>query len=228
MDIIILAALAIFIFLRLKSQLGQISDEEKESITKKIKSQREQLLKAQVQAEKDTFLNQHKLNGKANDTSNEVDKKYTKHLDQKSIDALNQTLQSLNISAEFFIQGSKTAFEMVLKSFAKSDVKTLELLLSEKLCSGFKKSIDSRKKEDKTLHTEIISIDEGQILAANINKDKALITVQFLSNQINYLTDKKNKIIQGSKEQINELKDVWTFKKDLKDESPNWIVSTTG
>ena len=48
-----------------------------------------------------------------------------------------------------------------------------------------------------------------------------------ISKQINYIADKEQKIIEGTKEEIAEITDIWTFKKDVKSPNPNWLVSAT-
>ncbi len=230
MDIIFLAAIALFIFFRLKDQLGKISDEEKDSIAQKIKLQQQQILEAQKNREKESFLQKNILekSEETPDEENNIDKKHIKDLDQNAIDNLTKIFSKFDIDSEFFITGARAAFEMTLDSFASHDLETLELLLSEKLYKGFEKLIKDRQKNGETLNTQIISVDDGKIIAANIDQNKAFITVEFSSKQINYLADKKDEITQGSKEQINELKDIWTFKKDLNDDSPNWKISATG
>ena len=45
---------------------------------------------------------------------------------------------------------------------------------------------------------------------------------------INYFTDKADQIIEGRKDEISEMHDIWTFKKDLASQNPNWVVSATG
>ena len=51
--------------------------------------------------------------------------------------------------------------------------------------------------------------------------------VKIISKQINYISDKEQKIIEGKKDEISEIIDVWTFKKDVKSPNPNWLVSAT-
>ena len=206
--------------------LERFQTKKKIKLQKKIQIQKQKILEIQKLKEKESFLQNNALEKEAYEKTL-IDEKYTKKLNQDSINSLQNILTKFNISTEFFIQGAKSAFEMTLNSFAKKDLKTLKLLLGEKLYTGFKNSIDSRKKEEETLYTEIVSINDGKIISANIDKNKAFITVEFTSKQINYLTDKKDVVTQGSKEQVNELKDIWTFKKDLEDTSPNWKVSTT-
>ena len=49
MDIIFFAAVSIFIFFKLRAELGKISDEEKTKITEKIKADREKIITIQKQ-----------------------------------------------------------------------------------------------------------------------------------------------------------------------------------
>src|SRR3989338_2212583 len=206
MDIIFFAAIAFFIFLKLRDQLGKISDEEKEQIAKK---RQEQLAKLQKQIVKqiETAV------GTA--IQDEESDAILKNLNEKTKKSLEEIFQSCKISAEFFLNGAKSAFEMVIKAFASHDLETLNFLLSDKISENFKNIIEERKKQEKTLKSEIIAIEKAEILSASIEGNKAFITVKFISKQINYFTDKNGAVIEGTKEQINELQDVWTFKKDL-------------
>jgi predicted lipid-binding transport protein (Tim44 family) len=58
-------------------------------------------------------------------------------------------------------------------------------------------------------------------------ENNASIVIKFVSKQINYICDKEEKIIEGKKDEINEITDIWTFKKDLTSPNPNWIINST-
>jgi len=58
-------------------------------------------------------------------------------------------------------------------------------------------------------------------------ENQASIVVKIISKQINYISDKEQKIIEGKKDEISEITDLWTFKKDVKSSNPNWLVSAT-
>ena len=51
--------------------------------------------------------------------------------------------------------------------------------------------------------------------------------VRFVSEQINFIKDKADEIIEGSKSQIESVTDIWTFERDLKSTKPNWVVVGT-
>ncbi len=220
MDILFFAAIAIFIIFKLKSQLGQISDEEKERIVKK---RQEQLAQLQTQIIKQI---ENAVDSKIEETQESID--LTKHLNENVKKTLEEIFQSCKISTKFFLDGAKSAFEMVIKAFASHDTETLKFLLSDKIFENFEKTISDRKQQEKTLNSEIISIEKAEILSASIEGNKAFISVRFTSKQINYFTNKNGEVTEGTKEQINELQDVWTFKKDLTLSDPNWKISATG
>ena len=149
------------------------------------------------------------------------------NLDEATKQNLEAIFASCNISYEFFINGAKMAFEMIINAFSKDDSETLKNLLSEKIFQGFSLAIEERKTNEKKLTTNLISIDKVEILSAMLIENQASIVVKIISKQINYISDKEQVIIEGKKDEISEITDLWTFKKDIKSSNPNWFVSAT-
>ena len=225
MDILFLAALTFYIFFKLSKHLGRIDEDEKKQIEEKIT-----LMKAAQEKVQDIVKNQEKLVGSAstNKATNISDELAVADLDDSAKSNLKQILSACNIDLGFFLGGAKSAFEMIIKSFASGDLQTLKMLLSEKLYAGFESAVNMRKTQDQTLTTNLISIDKSQITSANLEGNIALIEIQFTSQQINYVTSKDGEVIDGSKNEISEITDIWTFKKDITDSNPNWTISATG
>lgn len=224
MDIIFFAALALFIALKLKEQLGKISDIEKDNITKKVKNRQERILKLQNKITEQIYNTKPENAFEQSLKNNPA----LKNIDSKTKKSLQEILQKGNLSFEFFIEGSKSAFEMTLKAFSENDKETLKFLLVDKIYNGFANSIDERKKENKNLRTNLIGIEKTEIVSASFKDNIAFITVKFVSNQINYFINEKDEIIEGDKSHISRLTDVWTFKKDLSNNiNPNWKISAT-
>lgn len=226
MDLILLAALAFFIFYKLSKNLGRIDEEEKKHIEERLaqmRSVQEQVIAQVKQQEK---ISQEKLVG-VSATKNKFEQEFLASLDESIKQNLIPILERCNITAEFFISGAKSAFEMVIKAFSAADLDVLKSLLSDNIFSGFEAAINERKAEEKTIITNLISINEAQIISASILENTASITVKFLSKQINYITDKEGKIILGRKDEISEITDIWTFRREINSPNPNWIVSAT-
>lgn len=222
MDIIFFAALALFIFFKLSKQLGKIDEEEKKNLEEKVAQMRavnEQVI-AQMQQ-------QEKIIGASSTQNSKSEEQILSEIDEKTKQQLLPILQRCNMSAEFFINGAKSAFEMVIKSFAGGDVENLKMLLSENILSGFVSAINQRKAEQKTITTNLISINESKIISAMMIDNMASIVVRFTSKQINYISDKDGNILEGRKDGIGEVIDTWTFRRDVTSPNPNWIISAT-
>lgn len=221
MDILFFAVLAGFIFYKLSKQLGKIDEEEKKHVEEKIAQMR--VVKEQVVAQ---MQQQEKIIG-ASSTQNKSEETILAAIDDKIKEDLIPILQSSNVSAGFFIEGAKSAFEMVLKAFAAADLEGLKSLLAENIYDGFEAAINENKSAGKVITTNLIAINEVTILSARMLENTASIIVRFVSKQINYISDKDGKIIVGRKDEISEVIDVWTFKRDVTSPNPNWIISAT-
>jgi predicted lipid-binding transport protein (Tim44 family) len=224
MDIIFFAAIAFFIFYKLNKQLGKVDEEEKKNIELKVVSAREKILEAQ-QVIKQQQQQQSSL---TIETDNQVSEKILNSLDAATKESFSNILNRTNISAEFFVNGVKSAFEMILKAFASTDLETLKFLLSDKIFKGFESAIIQRKSTEKTLITNLISIEKTEIISALIFENNASVVMKIVSKQINYIIDSKGQTIEGRKDEINKITDIWTFKKDINSTNPNWVVSATG
>lgn len=224
MDIIVFAAISIFILFKLRSQLGKISDEEKSLHEERKKAKEEQIVAIQKQITESV----NKVIEQNLEEENKIREKILGHLDETTKQTMLDILQRCKIDAQFFINGVKSCFEMVVKAFANKDSTTLKTLLSEKIFTAFQSAINKRDDEKKILHSNIISIDKAEILSAQIVENKAFVTIKFISKQINYFTDLSDQIIEGAKNEMAEMTDIWTFKKDLTSADPTWIITTTG
>jgi predicted lipid-binding transport protein (Tim44 family) len=228
MDIIFFAAIAFFIFVKLKSQLGKIDENEKEQIQDRIEKKR-QLLES-LQSQMLANQNQEKTvqeNSKLQENANNISEELIASLDETAKNNFSQALKACKISAEFFLDGTKSAFEMVIKAFSEGDLETLKFLLSDTIYSGFAAAVNERKEKEHSLVSNLIAIEQAQITAASMENKLATITVQFQSQQINYVTNKEGEIIEGSREEIVTLTDSWTFRKDVTISNPNWTIVST-
>lgn len=218
MNTIFFAVIAFYVFMKLREQLGKVGEDEKDHLKNQA------ALKKQI-----ISIVQDKVNipNPVNEAEIKVSDEISSSLDAESKEQFLKILTTCNISADFFLKGSKSAFEMVIKAFAANDSETLKTLLEEKNYLGFKKSIDERESLGQTLVSNVISIEEAKIISAHMFANEASITIKFTSKQINYVTDKEGEIIDGRKDEVTDLNDVWRFKKDVTASNPNWIIVST-
>jgi len=223
MDILILAIIAFVIIFRLKSQLGNVDEEEKMAVKKKLHEKMRAIQKDILNQTQETVKKVSDISEKNEEVKNQL----TASLDALSKENLGKVLKKSNITLDFFIEGAKSAFEMTLKAFCANNLDTLKQLLSAKIYSGFEKSIEHRQNLGQKLVTNLISIKNVEIVKVDIAGSDAVVKLRITSKQINYVQDQNDNLIDGSKEDINELDDVWSFKKDLSSPNPNWIIFST-
>ena len=199
LDILIFGVIAIFLIFRLKNILGTKTDFEDNGL--KEKEQPKQ------------FSNVVSLKTNKNSSVNEEIDKIIKV--DSNFDMVN------------FLDGSKTFFEMVLKSFVSGNLDDVKDFIKPSVLKSFKGAIDDRNKENETLIIDLISVEKNKIVSSVITKSSIKINVVFETLQITALMDKNEKIIDGDTDKEILVKDEWIFEKKIKDQSPNWTLIET-
>ena len=198
LDILIFGVIAIFLIFRLKNILGTKTDFEDNGL--KEKKQPKQ------------FSNIVSLKTNKNNPNEEIDK-------------------IIKVDSDFdvanFLNGSKTFFEMVLKSFVSGNLDNVKDFIKPSVLKSFKGAIDERNKENETLILDLISVEKNKIVSSVITKSSIKINVVFETLQITALMDKNEKIIDGDTDKKILVKDEWIFEKKIKDQNPNWTLIET-
>jgi predicted lipid-binding transport protein (Tim44 family) len=133
-----------------------------------------------------------------------------------------------NFDAKHFITGARTAYEMIVTAFAGGDRRQLRSLLSREVFDGFDAAITERERRSETVETRFVSIDASTITAAELrNRTTAQITVRFVSKLITATRDRSGTVIDGNAEKVTDVTDVWTFARDVSSRDPNWKVIAT-
>jgi predicted lipid-binding transport protein (Tim44 family) len=126
-----------------------------------------------------------------------------------------------------FIAGARAAYEMVVTAYAEGDRRTLKNLLSRDVYEGFDAAITEREKRGETAETRFVSLDTAEIVGAEMRGKSAQVTVRFVSQLISVTRDKSGAVIDGNPEKVTEVTDVWTFARDIASRDPNWKLIAT-
>jgi len=126
-----------------------------------------------------------------------------------------------------FVSGAKLAYEMIVNAFADGDKKTLKSLLSREVYEGFAAAIDTRAANGEKVQSSFVGIDNAEIIGADMQKDETQIIVRFSSQIISATLDNEENIIDGDLQDVVEVIDVWTFARSLKSRDPNWKLVAT-
>ena len=126
-----------------------------------------------------------------------------------------------------FITGSRAAYEMIVLAFAEGDRRQLKNLLSREVFDGFDGAIRERETKGDTVETRFVSIDKSEITAAEMRGRMAHITLRFLSQLISVTRDRSGTVIEGNPDKVSDVTDVWTFARDVSSRDPNWKLVAT-
>ncbi|MGH1375007.1 MAG: Tim44/TimA family putative adaptor protein [Alphaproteobacteria bacterium] len=126
-----------------------------------------------------------------------------------------------------FLQAAQDAFVYIVESFAEGDRETLEDLLSPEVFNAFDGAITAREKAGETMITEIHSIKRSEVVEARLDGKTALVTVRFWADETSVTKDAEENILHGHPEKTTQMRDVWTFARDLKSRDPRWLVVET-
>ena len=132
-----------------------------------------------------------------------------------------------SFDAKEFISGASKAYEMIVVAFAAGDRRTLKNLLSREVYDGFEAAIRDRESKGEKAETRFVSIDRADIIGAELRARTAQVTVRFVSQLISVTRDRNGNVIDGSPEKVTDVTDVWTFARDVTSRDPNWKLVAT-
>ena len=132
-----------------------------------------------------------------------------------------------NFSVVDFLDGAARAYEMILEAFWKGDVPTLETLLSDDVFGQFKGAIDGREQDGTRLDNRLLEIEKPEVKEASVTGKVAEITVAFTSELIAVTRDRDGNAIEGNLSEPVTVNDIWTFSKDLRSGDPKWTLVAT-
>lgn len=126
-----------------------------------------------------------------------------------------------------FLTGATQAFEMIVAAYAKHDTDTLKPLLSPEVYARFATAIQEREERGETLETELVALKPAKLEAVEMQGSRALVSVRFQSEQVNVVKNAKGEPIEGDKDHVDSITDIWTFARDTRSRDPNWTLVAT-
>ena len=126
-----------------------------------------------------------------------------------------------------FLNGANKAYELIVTNFENGNKKALTPFLEKSVLSNFSEVIDQRQQDNHTVEFSFIGIESSEIVHKDLKNDPMEVTVRFISEMITCIRNNKDEIISGSMNQVQKITDVWTFTKNKKVKSDNWLLSAT-
>lgn len=126
-----------------------------------------------------------------------------------------------------FLENAAEAYAVILQAYATHDRKALKPLVSAEVFDGFESVMQAREQNGQRLETQITQLDPPEIHDADLNGRQAQITVHFKAKLTTVLIDPDGTVVEGSLEVPTGTSDLWTFERDIKKNSPIWILAAT-
>jgi predicted lipid-binding transport protein (Tim44 family) len=214
-QILILAAVAAFLFWRLSLVLG-------------VRTGFEKPLDIKVQGR----ANANNVESEISSTAN-VDEDISDYveLDSDSGQALKEIKSyEQSFSVQNFVSGAKAAYEIILMAFENGDLKILEDHLAPDVYEDFKKVVTDRINKGFFVDASFGGLREIRIRNVSFDKENstAEITVFFKCELTSVVKDNNNKIVEGSSSKVKTHTDTWTFGRTIGSTDPSWKLVATG
>ncbi|RAI03389.1 calcium-binding protein [Acuticoccus sediminis] len=126
-----------------------------------------------------------------------------------------------------FLNGAQMAYEMIVTAFAGGDRDTLRPLLSEEVMEGFSAAISDREAHGQSMSTTLIGIDKMSITDASLKAKVARVTTRIDSQMISATYDRDGNLVDGDPNKVADVVDVWTFERRVDVDNPNWTLVAT-
>ena len=213
-QLLVLAAIAVFLILRLRNVLGTREGFEKPPISKA-----------------------EPLNRPANHDFEVIeggpDRDIIDHVPEGS-DAADALVKMKATDPSFevagFLQGARGAYEMILMGFEAGDMDSIQPYISEEIFDSFNEVVKMREEQGLTIEAKFIGIRELSLVEAEFDEasSDAELSVRFVGEMTSVVKDSSGDIVEGDEKAIKRQRDVWTFSRVMNSGDPNWQLVATG
>ena len=212
-QLLVLAGIAVFLILRLKSVLGTREGFEKPPLPRQ---------EASSSARPDFEV-----------IEGGPDRDIVDHVDEHS-DAADALARMKRAEPSFgvadFLGGARGAYEMILMGFERGDLAAIKPFLSDEVYETFAEVVESREEQGLTIEAEFVGVRELSLVDATFHEETrtAEISVKYIGELTSVVRDRSGEVIEGSPTQVKRQKDTWTFSRRMGEDDPNWQLVATG
>lgn len=212
-QLVILAAVAVFLILRLRGVLGTRDGFEPPP---------------NVEEEAEPRRRFEVIEGRAEEQDDIAD-----HVDPAS-PAASALRAMRRIEPGFavgpFISGAKQAYEMILMAFERGDLSEVRPFLAPPVADAFQQVIDGRRERGEVVEANFLGTRETTLVTADFAQDTGLaeITIRFVGELTEATRNAAGEVIEGDPRSPRKQRDTWTFARRMGQDDPNWQLVATG
>jgi predicted lipid-binding transport protein (Tim44 family) len=213
-QLVVLAGIAIFLILKLRSVLGTREGFEKPAVPVRIAEPRSGTRDFEV-------------------IEGGPDRDITDHAPEDSDTARALAAMKLaepSFSVAEFLQGARGAYEMVLMAFERGELEKVQPFLSKDVHDSFAEVVAARQAKGWTMTSDFLGLRELALQSAEFDRvtAEAEITVRFVGELISSARDASGQVVEGNPKSARKQRDVWTFARKMGSTDPNWQLVATG
>jgi predicted lipid-binding transport protein (Tim44 family) len=212
-QLLVLAGIAIFLILKLRSVLGTRDGFEKPPVALPTDAKRRTKPALEV-------------------IEGGPDRDITDHVtadseSARALAAMKAAEPSFNVGQ--FLQGARGAYEMILMAFEKGDLASIQPFLSPEVAEAFAGVVADRAEKGLKIETTFVGIADLALKEAEFDKAtrEGEVAVRFVAELTSVVRDRSGEIIEGSTTAIKRQRDVWTFARTMGSADPNWRLVAT-
>ena len=211
-QLLVLAAIAVFLILRLRSVLGTREGFEKPPVSTDGPSRTRPEFDV-IDGGPDHDIVDHVEDGSSS---------------AKALAAMKMAEPGFMVGS--FLEGSRGAYEMILMAFENGDLSEVRDFLSDELAEAFQTVIDDRNEKGLTIEANFVGVREVSLKEAEFNREtgEGEVTVRFIGELTSVVKDANGEVVEGDATEIKRQKDVWTFARTMGAADPNWQLVATG
>ncbi len=215
LQLLVLAGIAVFLILRLRSVLGSRDGYEKPPVQGPAAQgdSAPQRRFEVIEGGPDTDITDHVTEGSSSAKA---------FAEMKAVDP--------DFSVGEFLSGARGAYEMILMAFENGELDQILPFLSRDVFESFDEVVQLREREQLTVEANFVGVREVEVVAASYDDDtsEAEITVRFVGELTSVVRDARGEVVEGDPNAIKRQKDIWTFSRNMRSDSPNWQLVATG
>lgn len=129
-----------------------------------------------------------------------------------------------------FLNGARSAYEMILMAYESGDRGTLKGLLTPDVYAAFESVIAEREAKGLKVEARFVGVRDVRLERAEFDPHgaEADLTLRFVGELITAVRDSENRVVEGDPSEVRRQTDVWTFSRRMGARDPNWLLSATG
>ena len=213
LQLLVLAGIAVFLILRLRSVLGTREGFEKPQVTQTTTAPDRRKSFDVIEGGPDPDI---------------VDHVPSESPAAEALAKMKAAEPSFNVGE--FLSGARGAYEMILMNFERGDIAEIKPYLSDEVYDSFAFVVNDRSDKGLTVEADFIGVKELQLVDAEFDEAtrEGELTVRFVGQLTFAVRDRAGEVIEGDPKSTKTQRDIWTFARQMGSDDPNWQLVATG